>query len=163
MAVTMDITYWVENPDGSLLWLQPEWLKSGLCSFQRCYRFDMPRFGTIWRKGTRICTNSALAGIRLVLCEELASSLAAFCERGKLRIGACSKCQGERVGEASNPGPPRAATGASRDVADLLSAQLCEPSALGVRWLRGEFGRALSLSLSFARCTGFETVWLGVL
>ena len=97
------------------------------------------------------------------LCEELASSLAAFCERGKLRIGACSKCQGERVGEASNPGPPRAATGASRDVADLLSAQLCEPSALGVRWLRGEFGRALSLSLSFARCTGFETVWLGVL
>ena len=57
----------MENPDGSFLWLQPEWLKSGLCSFQRCYRFDMPRFGTIWRKGTRICTNSALAGIRLVL------------------------------------------------------------------------------------------------
>ena len=64
LAVTMDITYGVENPDGSFLWLQPEWLKSGLCSFQRCYRFDMSRLGTIWRKRPRICTNSALAGIR---------------------------------------------------------------------------------------------------
>ena len=53
-AVIMDITYWVENPDGSFLRLQPEWLKSGLCSFQHCYRFDMCLFGTIWRKRTRI-------------------------------------------------------------------------------------------------------------
>ena len=76
------------------------------------------------------------------LCEELASSLAAFCERGKLRIGACSKCQGERVGEASNPGPPRAATGAFRDVADLVSAQLNEPSTLAIQHIG--FGESLT-------------------
>ena len=98
------------------------------------------------------------------LCEELASSLAArggllSCERGKLRIGACAKCQGERVGEASNPGPARAATGASRDVADLLSAQLYEPSTLAIQhrvWRR--FDRWLMTSSALKHALSFSLV-----
>ena len=60
----LDIAYWVENPDGSFLWLLHAWMKSGFCRFERSYRFDMCRYGTIWRKRTRICTNTALAGER---------------------------------------------------------------------------------------------------
>ena len=169
LAASLDITYWAENPDGSFLWLQRDWLKSGLCSFRNSYRFDMCRFGTIWRKRTRICTNSCLAGVRHLclgghshqqlrgrsltyqlswtrvaqvyprrLCEDLATALA--CRGGlvrgsktKLAISACAKCLGDRIGEASNPGPPRKATGAPRDVGDLLSAQLHEPSTLAIQ------------------------------
>ena len=149
----------------------------------------MCRFRTIWRKRTRICTNSALAGIRHLclgghshqqlrgrnqlswtrvaqvylrrLCEELTSSLAArggllSCERGELRISACAKCQGERIGEASNPGPPRAAPGASRDIADLFSAQLYEPSTLAIQprvWRK--FDRRLHDKFSSETCSQF--------
>eukprot|EP00435_Cladocopium_sp_Y103_P033667 s2641_g8.t1 len=63
-ALARDLAYWVENPDGSFLWLLRAWLESGVCRFDRSYRFDMCRYGTRWRKRTRICTNTQLAGMR---------------------------------------------------------------------------------------------------
>jgi len=64
VAERVGLVYWVENPDGSFLWLLGPWLESGLCRFDRSFRFDMCTFGTIWRKRTRICTNTNLAGVR---------------------------------------------------------------------------------------------------
>lgn len=62
------VAYWVENPDGSFLWLLPPWLDAGVALHHRSFRFDMCRFGAPWRKRTRVCTSTALAGVRL-LCE----------------------------------------------------------------------------------------------
>ena len=64
LAVDLDLAYWLENPDGSFLWLQPAWLASGIARFDRCYRFDMCRYGTRWRKRTRVLTNTHLQGVR---------------------------------------------------------------------------------------------------
>ena len=58
------LVYWVENPDGSWLWLLPPWVESGIARAERAYRFDMCRYQTPWRKRTRILTNTRLAGVR---------------------------------------------------------------------------------------------------
>ena len=63
-CLVQHMMYWIENPDGSFLWLQDLWLRSGLARQERSYRFDMCRFHTLWRKRTRILTNCALAGLR---------------------------------------------------------------------------------------------------
>ncbi|CAL1137610.1 unnamed protein product [Cladocopium goreaui] len=62
------IPYWVENPDGSFLWLLPYWVESSLGSCSSSYRFDQCRFHAPWRKRTRVATNTDLAGIR-ELCQ----------------------------------------------------------------------------------------------
>ena len=59
-----NLVYWCENPDGSFLWLLPAFLRSGIANPQVAYRFDMCRYKTPWRKRTRICTNTHLAGMR---------------------------------------------------------------------------------------------------
>ncbi|CAE7583924.1 plsB [Symbiodinium pilosum] len=56
--------YWAENPDGSYLWLLLEWSLFGKPASQLVYRFDMCRYGTRWRKRTRLATNTELAGAR---------------------------------------------------------------------------------------------------
>ncbi|CAL1164508.1 unnamed protein product [Cladocopium goreaui] len=58
------LVYWVENPDGSWLWLLPPWVESGIARAERAYRFDMCRYQTPWRKRTRILTNTRFAGVR---------------------------------------------------------------------------------------------------
>eukprot|EP00438_Fugacium_kawagutii_P020227 Skav232464 [mRNA] locus=scaffold2877:29131:33540:+ [translate_table: standard] len=64
-AVTANgLPYWVENPDGSFLWLLPEWIARGYGAPEQSYRFDMCRYHTPWRKRTRIATNTCLAGER---------------------------------------------------------------------------------------------------
>ena len=63
-----DLAYWLENPDGSFLWLLPQWLFSGLCAQDQAYRFDQCRYGTPWRKRTRILTNTCLKGMRELCC-----------------------------------------------------------------------------------------------
>lgn len=64
LAIQLLMGYWVENPDGSFLWLQPRWIASGLALMEASYRFDMCRFSALWRKRTRLATNTQLAGIR---------------------------------------------------------------------------------------------------
>ena len=58
------LPYWLENPDGSFLWLQPQWIAAGFALPDRCFRFDMCIFHTPWRKRTRVVTSTDLAGIR---------------------------------------------------------------------------------------------------
>lgn len=59
-----ELPYWAENPDGSFLWLLPPWIQTGIGSCARSYRFDQCRYGTPWRKRTRVATNTRLAGLR---------------------------------------------------------------------------------------------------
>eukprot|EP00438_Fugacium_kawagutii_P035056 Skav236663 [mRNA] locus=scaffold338:109507:114366:- [translate_table: standard] len=64
LCMELKLPYWVENPDGSFLWLLPPWTAHRIGTFQTSYRFDQCRFGTGWRKRTRIATSTALAGVR---------------------------------------------------------------------------------------------------
>ncbi len=59
-----DIGYYVENPDGSFLWLQPAWVAKGYALMERSYRFDQCRYGAAWRKRTRLATNLEFSGRR---------------------------------------------------------------------------------------------------
>ena len=63
-CIAYNILYWLENPDGSFLWLLDTWIRSGVCEYSRAFRFDMCVFKTPWRKRTRILTNTCLAGKR---------------------------------------------------------------------------------------------------
>eukprot|EP00438_Fugacium_kawagutii_P014015 Skav204090 [mRNA] locus=scaffold3129:371114:378324:+ [translate_table: standard] len=58
------LPYWVENPDGSFLWLLGSWNAAGFSSPWKSFRFDMCRYSTPWRKRTRILTNTILQGRR---------------------------------------------------------------------------------------------------
>ena len=64
LCVALNLVYWVENPDGSFLWLLGPWLKAGVAVPEMSYRFDMCRFKTLWRKRTRIILNTDLRGVR---------------------------------------------------------------------------------------------------
>ena len=64
LAVKLDLAYWVENPDGSFLWLLPDWLDAHIGAAETSYRFDQCRYMTPWRKRTRVATNTALQGRR---------------------------------------------------------------------------------------------------
>eukprot|EP00438_Fugacium_kawagutii_P018528 Skav213254 [mRNA] locus=scaffold1311:39874:44557:+ [translate_table: standard] len=67
-ADALGMGYWLENPDGSFIWLQPEYLRRGIGRPEHSYRFDMCRYRTRWRKRTRIATNTFLQGQRC-LCQ----------------------------------------------------------------------------------------------
>ena len=64
LCISMDIWYWVENPDGSFLWLLPGWSAAGIGKPEISFRVDLCRYKTPWRKRTRIATNTGLAGVR---------------------------------------------------------------------------------------------------
>eukprot|EP00438_Fugacium_kawagutii_P018146 Skav206346 [mRNA] locus=scaffold3448:18626:25158:+ [translate_table: standard] len=63
-AIQLGLGYWLENPDGSFLWILPEFLERKVGSPSHSFRFDMCRYGTCWRKRTRVANNLALAGLR---------------------------------------------------------------------------------------------------
>ena len=61
--------FWTENPDGSHLWRQRKFKKFKYSGSKNLARFDMCRFGTRWRKRTRVATNIPdLMGLRM-LCK----------------------------------------------------------------------------------------------
>lgn len=55
-----DLAYWCENPDGSFLWLLPDWLASTIGAPHTSYRCDFCRYRAPWRKRTRTATNTHL-------------------------------------------------------------------------------------------------------
>eukprot|EP00438_Fugacium_kawagutii_P001991 Skav236445 [mRNA] locus=scaffold2857:243088:244701:+ [translate_table: standard] len=67
LCQSLSIPYWLENPDGSFLWLLPDWRAAGVGAIEASYRFDQCRYQTVWRKRTRIATSTSLAG-RRCLC-----------------------------------------------------------------------------------------------
>ena len=183
-CVEAGLAYWVENPDGSFLWLLPPYLASGLCTFQSSFRFDMCRFGAAWRKRTRVLTNTYLRGIRelcagshshiqlrgrsaqhgmawtrvaqtypLGLAKRLALAMGkkAGLKPGRLVLAAsCSRSSSARIGEASNPGPPRRSQNGLRDVRLLHEAPLISTTTMHIQkrvweafdeWLRGQLSQ----------------------
>ena len=62
--------YTIECPDASLWWTMPGWEAQRAPSSQEVWRLDFCRFGTPWRKRTRVATNTALRGARLLCCNK---------------------------------------------------------------------------------------------
>lgn len=60
------VGYAVENPDTSWLWRQRRWRRFRSSRSGRIFRCCFCRFGTPWRKGTRIATNTRLGGVRMM-------------------------------------------------------------------------------------------------
>ena len=59
------VRFWTENPDSSHLWRQRKYKKFKDPSSSKLCRVDMCRFGTVWRKRTRIATDlPSLGGVR---------------------------------------------------------------------------------------------------
>ena len=59
-CILTGLHYWVENPDGSFLWKQPEWLDLPKGAAKRFYRVDYCSFNAPWRKRTRFLTSGRL-------------------------------------------------------------------------------------------------------
>ena len=68
LCLVQGILFWVENPDSSFLWLQPEWISLPHSAADNFYKCDFCSFGTAWRKRTRFVTNGSLSGTRR-LCQ----------------------------------------------------------------------------------------------
>ena len=64
ICLAKGIKYWVENPDGSFLWLQPEWMSMRRSVRESFFRVDFCTFGTPWRKRTRFLTNGRLSHVK---------------------------------------------------------------------------------------------------
>lgn len=59
--------FWVENPDTSFLWLQRGYKRFKSPSSPWVFRTDYCRYGTSWRKRTRVATSSrSLCGLRML-------------------------------------------------------------------------------------------------
>ena len=61
LMISLGVGYWVENPDPSYLWRQPEWVDLPNGASLRFYRVDFCTFNTPWRKRTRFLTDGCLA------------------------------------------------------------------------------------------------------
>eukprot|EP00435_Cladocopium_sp_Y103_P068061 s363_g31.t1 len=67
-----EVFYWVENPGGSFLWRQRGFRERfSKPDSKWLFRADYCRFGTPWRKRTRVCNNiPGLQGLRMMCCCE---------------------------------------------------------------------------------------------
>ena len=61
-----NVRFWFENPDLSFWWWQKGWEAWSDASSPLVFRFSFCRFGTAWRKNTRIATDTDLAGCRMM-------------------------------------------------------------------------------------------------
>eukprot|EP00438_Fugacium_kawagutii_P004856 Skav221077 [mRNA] locus=scaffold3118:408562:418463:- [translate_table: standard] len=65
LCIQLAIPYWIENPDGSFIWLLPGFQSAAVGRAETSYRCDLCRFTTPWRKRTRLATNfSTIVGLR---------------------------------------------------------------------------------------------------
>ena len=62
------IYFWLENPDGSYLWAQKGYERFRPADSNWLYRADFCRFGTRWRKRTRVATSIPALRGRRTLC-----------------------------------------------------------------------------------------------
>jgi len=61
------VFFWTENPDSSFLWRQKKYRRFRRPNSQNLFRCDFCRFGTGWRKRTRVATNvPKLMGLRML-------------------------------------------------------------------------------------------------
>ena len=78
----LKIHYWLENPDGSFLWLLDCFIRLGSQDRQQLFRIDYCMLGCAWRKRTRVLTSCHLGGQHL------------WCDRSHqhIRLVGWSKC-----------------------------------------------------------------------
>lgn len=62
----MSISYTLENPDTSWMWRQRSTKKFRDPKSPNLFRLSFCRFGTAWKKNTRIATSTKLAGLRML-------------------------------------------------------------------------------------------------
>ena len=75
VAVSLGVPFWLENPEGSWFWKQPEVVELvGSCHGLGFWVFDCCRFGCKWRRRTRVLTSTGLKGSKL-LCSGCADHL----------------------------------------------------------------------------------------
>lgn len=61
------VIFWLENPDTSFLWLQRGYRRFAAPDSNWVFRTDFCRYGTAWRKRTRVATNcTSLRGLRML-------------------------------------------------------------------------------------------------
>ena len=66
-AESADVFFWTKNPDSSHVWGQRKYRKYRNPGSQHVFRADYCRFGTRWRKRTRVATNlPKLKGLRML-------------------------------------------------------------------------------------------------
>ena len=94
-----DLIWYIENPDGSLLWRRPV----GTCLTPQV-RLDHCAYGALWRKRTRLATNSGY--VSRPLCDP--------------KI--CRACEGGKHIRTAQRGPQK---GCSRDSCSLDPKELC--------------------------------------
>ena len=60
LCLNLDLAFWVENPDRSWLWRQPEWHDLLLDSRTGFWKVTFCSFGAPWKKPTKVLTNTFL-------------------------------------------------------------------------------------------------------
>lgn len=66
LAETLGVPFWLENPDLSFLWMQRGFSKFVRADSPHIFRLSYCRFGTRWKKNTRVATSTRLAGLRML-------------------------------------------------------------------------------------------------
>ena len=112
----VELIYFVENPDTSWWWWQKRWGAYRSPQSDRIFRCCFCRFGTRWRKATRIATNTALAG-KTMWCQ---------CKRQHVRLRGMHPVRKIPMTRVAQPYP----AGLSR----LLAIALCTAA----KWCRRE-------------------------
>ena len=62
----LDVGFMIENPDTSWMWRQKKMKQFRDPSSRKLFRFSFCRFGTAWKKNTRMATNTRLGGLRMM-------------------------------------------------------------------------------------------------
>ena len=121
-AVLKGLHYWFENPDSSFFWALPGWEQERPADSARTFRYDNCRFGTPWRKRSKIATNLSLAGARL-LCRKKVKHL---------RLSGYShehKCSWTRVAQTYPAGLCRVIALSAASAAGWSTARPLDPAA----------------------------------
>ena len=138
------LPFWIENPAGSFLWLQPAWValqaEFGLQSFLTDYcRWGTPRrkrakfldvFGTLvgYSSAHGCCWTKAAEAYPRSLARYLAASVAEDLKPPQRRRfvdpGVMARCGRGGIGEAANPGPRRGRTRPEVDLEEVTLVTL---------------------------------------
>ena len=132
LCETNGLTWWVENPDGSYWWKQKRWRKYRDSASSHLFRFCMCRFGTPWKKGTRIATNSTLAGMKM-WCS---------CSQPHIQLRGTCATRGKPWTQIAQPYP--------RGLCRLIAAALCQ-----------DVGWSDSKKLNIANCAKSVSMRIG--
>ena len=132
LVEAVGMTWWVENPDLSWWWRQRSWRQFRNSHGPKLFRLCFCRFGTKWRKATRIATNGPLSGVTM-WCQ---------CTRPHLQLR--GMCAAKRIPWTlvAQPYP--------RGLCRMLAASLCTSA--------GWVGKS---KLNVARCSRCDTLRVG--